>query len=158
MSDKDIPLIIQDGSTPFGASVIDLAEVRIRFGVSDRKAGRPCEHKKMIYSTSERRVWCEECARTIDSFDGFMSIVNNFQAMTSAWKGKVRKAEEALTAVIHRRAAKIIDKAWSGQQMAICCPHCHTGLLPEDFLSGGSQISAEIERARRARKAEGDKP
>lgn len=159
MSDNDIPLIIQDGSTPFGATVIDLAEVRIRFGISDRKAGAPCEHKRMIYSVSERRVWCEDCDRTIDSFDGFMSIVTHFQAMTSAWKDKVRKADEALKAVIGRRAAKIIDKAWSGNEMAICCPHCRTGLLPEDFLSGGgSQVSAEIERARRARKAEGEKP
>lgn len=153
MSDKDIPLIERPGSTPFGSPVIDLAEVRIRFGVSDRKVGRPCEHKAMVYSATERRVWCEDCERTIDSFDAFHTLTKHFHAMECAAKHKLETARRAEALTINLRAAKVFDKAWRGNQMAVSCPHCSTGLLPEDFISGGSQVSAEIERARRARKA-----
>lgn len=152
MSDEtDIPLIVQDGSTPFGAAVIDLAEVRIRFGISDRKVGRPCEHRNLIYSREERRVWCEDCTRTIENFEAFMIFTEHFQKMERAVRGKQHLVDKALTATVTRRATKVIDRAWSGNQMAICCPHCRAGLLPEDFENGLSQISAEIERARRAR-------
>lgn len=149
MADKDLPLVCEEMSTPFGAAVIDLAEVRIRFGITDRKAGRPCEHRQLIYSQSERRVWCEGCERTIDSFDAFMTITHHFQAMERAVRSKLERAKAALEATVTRRAAKVIDRAWSGNQMAIQCPRCRAALLPEDFADGCAQTSAEIERARR---------
>lgn len=148
MSD-DVPLIEIQGGEPFGAPVIDLAEVRIKRGFSDLKVGRPCEHKRLMYSTTERRVWCEDCSRTIDGFDAFMTVTNHFHAMELAAREKLRRAKDAEALTISLRAAKVFDKAWRGNQMAVSCPHCRTGLLPEDFLSGGSQVSADIERARR---------
>jgi hypothetical protein len=148
--EKDIPLIEQPGSTPFGSPVIDLAEVRIRFGKADLRKGRPCEHRALIYSRDERRVWCEDCERTIDSFDAFMTLTTHFHTMERAATGKQAKADEALARTIVRRAAKVLDKAWG--KMAPLCPHCRTGLLPEDFADGfGSAVGIEIERARRKR-------
>jgi ribosomal protein S27E len=145
----DIPLIDQDGSRPFGSPVIDLGEMRIRFGVPDTTRGRPCEHRDLIYSTKERRVWCATCERTVDSFDAFMTLTRMFHDMVRDWRGKMHKADEALKATIGRRAAKVIDKAWTDTQMAICCPRCGQALLPEDFEHGVSQVSAVIERRRR---------
>lgn len=53
------------------------------------------------------------------------------------------------------RAVKALDKAWSGNVMAVDCPHCRWGLLPEDFVTGGiGQQSRELETARRARRRE----
>jgi ribosomal protein S27E len=151
MPDKEIPLIHQPGSEPFGQPVIDLAEVRIRMGYSDHKVGAPCKHHALIYNTTERRIWCEDCERTIDSFDAFMTVVGNFHPMINAAKHALKRAKDAEAQTITLRAAKVFDKAWRGNQMAVSCPHCSTGLLPEDFMSGGSQVSAEIERARRLR-------
>jgi ribosomal protein S27E len=149
--DSDPPLIVRDDMTPFGAQVIDLANVRIQFGVPDPKRGRPCDHLNLLYSTAERRVWCEDCTRTIDNFDAFMVFTKYFREMEAAARAKMAVAKQAEAATINRRAAKVIDSAWSGHQMAVCCPRCGGGLLPEDFAFGVSQVSAEIERARRKR-------
>ncbi|MGA0604931.1 hypothetical protein ACO2Q0_02940 [Phenylobacterium sp. VNQ135] len=149
--EKEPPLIADEGSTPFGSPVIDFAEMRIKFGRPPQGRIKTCEHKSLIYSTADRRVWCEDCERTVDSFDAFKTLVDHFHAMERAAAGKLRAAKEAVAAVVHRKAAKVFDRAWSGRQMAVCCPHCRRGLLPEDFDHGGSQVSAEIERARRAR-------
>lgn len=151
---EDVPLIADPMATPFGSPVIDLAEVRIRFGRADRKVGIPCAHKNLTYSREERRVWCDDCERTVDTFDALMTVAAHFHKMEYAAQAKMHRATEALKATVTRRAAKVIDKAWSGNQMAIACPHCRTGLLPEDFENGGSQVSAEIERARRNRPAQ----
>ena len=155
MSDKpiDAPLVSTPGSEPFGQPVIDLAEMRIKRGRSNVSVATPCKHRALIYSQDERRVWCEDCERTIDSFDAFMTVVGQFHPMVNAAKHALRRAKEAEAMTITLRAAKVFDKAWRGNQMAVSCPHCRTGLLPEDFLSGGSQVSAEIERARRGRQA-----
>lgn len=152
---EDPPLIADEGGTPFGSPVIDLADFRIRFGRRPATAGPKCEHRALIYSRDERRVWCEDCTRTLDSFDAFMIFTAHFHEMEASAQAKLRRAKEAEQSTVHRRSAKVFDQAWGGRhQMAVCCPHCGTGLLPEDFLSGGSQCSAEIERARRARKGQ----
>jgi hypothetical protein len=149
---NDIPLFADEGGTPFGSPVIDLAEMRIKFGRSDTKVGKPCEHRAVIYSRSERRVWCEDCERTIDTFDAFMTVVAHFHSMEAAAKAKLAAAKTAEALTINLRSAKVFDKAWRGpHQMAVACPHCRGGLLPEDFIHGGSQRSAELERARRAK-------
>lgn len=154
--EKQPPLKADEGGTPFGTPPIDLAEMRIKFGRPAPGPVKLCEHRTLIYSTSDRRVWCEDCERTVDNFDAFKTVVDHFHAMERQARAKLRNAEEAEKAVIHRRAAKVFDRAWSGRQMAVCCPHCRGALLPEDFQHGGLQVSAEIERARRARQQHGD--
>lgn len=152
MTDDDVPLIEQEGSRPFGSPVIDLGEMRIRFGLPDPKRGPPCKHRDLLYSPKDRRIWCADCERTVDSFDAFIILTSAFHDMISAARAKMARADQALAATISRRAAKEIDRAWGGHQMAICCPRCGQGLLPEDFEHGVSQVSADIERARRSRK------
>lgn len=142
-------------ATPFGAQIINLADVCIRFGLPKSKFADRCKHRSIIYNKDDRRVWCSDCERTIDNFDAFMIFTEYFQAMESAAKWKNDKAQEALNATINRRATKVIDRAWSaGNAMAIRCPHCSSGLLPEDFANGVAQCSREIELARRERKRE----
>ena len=134
--------------THFGAEIIDLDGVRIQFGVRKARGSR-CEHRNMLYSREESRVWCKDCDRTIENFDAFMTLVTHFQDMSRAARRKMEKADEAEKASINRRAAKEIDRAWSGNCMAISCPHCAGGLLPEDFERGVGQRSREMELARR---------
>lgn len=54
--------------------------------------------------------------------------------------------------VARLRAVKALDKAWSGKTMAVPCPHCDGGLLPEDFVTIRSATSRDLELARRRRK------
>lgn len=134
------------------AEVIDFGTVRLRRGRSNYRT-KQCAHRSMIYSHSERRVWCEDCNRTIENFDAFTTLVVHFEEMARDARHRLAKANEALQATIHRRATKAVDKAWSGSLPALGCPHCGGGILPEDWQEGAmSQSSREYEVARRARK------
>lgn len=148
----DIPLEVLADAGCYVGQVIDLASVRIQVGRTKIGPGiKPCEHKSLIYSQTERRVWCEDCSRTVDNFDAFLTFTKHFEAMLRDARSKMLTAEEAMKTSARRRATKEIDRAWSGHTMAICCPHCHGGLLPEDFARGASMCSREIEIARRAK-------
>lgn len=134
------------------ADVIDLAGVRIRWGRSTAKYKETCEHLRLTYSQTESRVWCDDCSRTIENFAAFMTVVKKFQEMMADVRNKTHTANEAMKATITKRGTKAIDRAWSGQVMAVACPHCRGGLLPEDFANGVAPMtSREIELARRAR-------
>ncbi|WP_132552887.1 hypothetical protein [Rhizobium azibense] len=131
--------------------MIDFGEMRIAFGLP-KFHHKVCKHRRLTYNVAERRVWCQECESTVDGFDAFMLIANHFHAMERAAQAKLARAAEIENATLVKRAAKNLDRSWNGKNpMAVCCPHCRGGLLPEDFQSGGSAVSREIEIARRKR-------
>lgn len=144
-----------DPLTPFG-QLIDLAGVRMQRGYS-KPSGPRCKHLNLRYCTEkgERRVWCADCERDIDPFDALLVLADHFHEMLSAAHDMRREAAEALKQTARLRATKALDKAWSGRVMAVDCPHCRRGLLPEDFVTGGfGRQSRELELARRARERE----
>lgn len=148
------PLVEDANATPFGAArVIDLDGIRVAWGRPAKPKHLRCDHKNMVYSSEERRVWCKDCEHTIDAFDAFRVLVDNFRRMESAAAAKMRKADEAMTASVGRRGAKAIDKAWSRDKYAVACVHCRGGLLPEDYADGGATMSRDIEIQRRKNKA-----
>ena len=129
--------------------VIDLDKVRVALGWPRTPRHLRCQHLSMVYSTEERRVWCKDCESTIDTFDAWLVLIQNFEGMMRDVRSRLAKAAEALAAVVIRRAAKELDRSW-GQKMAPCCPHCRRGLLPEDFADGAAgAVSVELERGRR---------
>lgn len=149
---SDEPLTPDERVAPFAAEVIDLADVRIRWGrtkPSDRI--RPCDHNNLTYNDTERRVWCEDCERTLDGFDAFRSLVESFSKMERAARDKLKKANDALAKTIRRRAAQELSRVWSGRMLP-CCPHCRRGLMAHDFADGASaSVSKEFEQAARKR-------
>lgn len=146
---EDPPLeVLPDGGSYVGV-VVDLDSVRIRTGRTPRGL-KTCQHKHMIYNQTERRIWCEDCERTIDNFDAFQTFTRHFKAMEREAGHKLRIAQEALAGAARLRATKELDRLWSGRRMAPCCPHCNRGLIPEDFADGvRSTTSLEFEIARR---------
>lgn len=144
----DHPINAVDGSTPRWAGVvINLADVRVRYGFP---AGPSCVHHDLTYCTSERRIWCNGCKRTIDSFDAFMVLARNFHDMLRDVTHRENQLQEALEHNVTSRAAKEVDKLWRSRRLAPCCPHCRAPLLPEDFAGGvRASVSAELERQRR---------
>jgi hypothetical protein len=135
--------------------VVDLADVRIQRGQPPYNPNR-CKHRKLIFANShdERRIWCAECEQTIDPFTAFVMLAERIDKMVGIVKDKMQKADAALGAVARLRAVKVLDRAWSGNVMAVACPHCKGGLLPEDFARGADQTSREIEIARRKKRKE----
>jgi ribosomal protein S27E len=144
--DKDPP--IEPQNFLGGVKVVDIGDIRVSRGLS-RRHHAACKHRAMVYDNQERRVWCTDCERNVDGFDAFVVLVENFSLAESAIRRKNEEANAARTSVLHLIAVKVIEKMWRGKTMAIACPHCRGGLLPEDFTNGVSGCSAEIERARR---------
>lgn len=132
--------------------VVDLAGYRVRSGRTPYKSQKDlCKHTKVIYSSTERRVWCEDCNSPVDAFDALMTVVHHFENMQMEINRRLNKASEGKRAVIGRRAAKEFDNLWN-RKMAPCCPHCQRGLLPHDFADGASSaVGIEYENARRKR-------
>ena len=134
------------------SEVINLSGVRIEQGLA-RYSGPKCEHKALMFDTAERRVWCKDCQRTVENFDAFLVLVNQYQPMVQHARRLTQEAEEARNHSMVSRAAKVVDQEWRGRNMAPCCTQCGAGILPEDFANGaGSAVSREYEKARRARK------
>ena len=151
----DTPLTPNDEAKPFSATVINLDGVRIKWGRTRPGDGKKCEHRTLIYSTEEKRVWCEDCKRTIENWDALMTVIRHFQMMEQEARSKNRQADDALKHTARLRATKALDKAWSGNVYAVACPHCRGGLLPEDFANGArSMTSREIEIQRRKKAAD----
>lgn len=140
----------KDGSD----NIIDLAGVRIQWGRTKTKYRERCEHKSMVYDQGERRVWCEDCSRTIDNFDALMVLVRHFSKMLAEAKSKIYKANEHFGKSARLRATKALDRIWSGRTMAVQCPHCKKGLLPDDFADGAAACWAkELEIAARSKQS-----
>ena len=134
-------------------NIVQLAEIRLS---RSPMLGKRCEHKNLVFSQPDRRIQCKDCDEVVEAFDAFMVLVRHWEAMSADLRRKARKADEAMQSTVIRRAAKELDRMWSGRQMAPLCPHCRGGLLPEDFAEVASSISADLERARRKRQASHD--
>lgn len=143
----DTPIDPQDYL--YGTRVVDIGDARVKRGKA-RREFNSCPHLHTTYDPNERRVWCEDCEKTVDPFDAFLSIVENYD---KAYKRLLAVRDQALAAKdanIVSRAAKNVDKVWRGKTMAPCCKSCGAGILPEDFADGvSSRIGREMERARR---------
>lgn len=129
-------------------NVVSFGEAKLK-----RTRGKHCDHKNLTYDYPNRIVHCDDCARQIDAFDAFMVLVDQHAEAHSELRRKLIKADDLNKARIYTDAARNLGKAWSGKQvMAVSCPHCDRGLLPEDFSpSIGSATCREWEIAKRRR-------
>lgn len=146
MDEKDTPIDPQ--KFLYGIKVVDFGDIRVSRGLS-RRPHTSCLHVNLIFDRNERRIWCSDCEKNVDPFDAFESIANNMSAAISHFQSIKKSALEAQDYNIHLIAAKNIEKLWRGKKLAPVCPHCRTGLLPDDFKSGCSAISFELEKQRR---------
>lgn len=60
-----------------GVKVVDIGDLRIQRGRTMRLF-EPCKHLHLTYCDNERRIFCEDCKKTISGFDGFKSLVEFF--------------------------------------------------------------------------------
>jgi len=133
-----------------GVKVVDIGDIRVARGLS-RRAYSGCQHRQLVYDKNERRVWCKDCERDIESFDAFELVVAQFYDAKRHYETMQREVEEAQQHNLHLIACKNLDHVWRGK-MVPACPHCKAGLLPEDFKTIGTRYSGELERQRRISK------
>lgn len=126
--------------------VVDIGEFRVARGASHRQT-HECRHKHLTYDMHERRVWCDDCKRTIENFDALMVIVGQFEEIVRVTNSNLAEAERAKKSVLRRIAARAVERTL-GAGMIVACPHCSRGITAED-LEHHCAISPEYEDARR---------
>lgn len=144
--DKDPPIEALEYLS--GVRIVNIGDVRVARGMS-RRHHSSCPHTNMIYDKDERRIWCPDCERDVDPFDGFILLVAGYHHAVTA----VQRREEAVGQVekfkMRSIAAKKLDEAWRSRNMVPCCPHCQNGLMPEDFKHGVSMLGKDYVAARK---------
>jgi hypothetical protein len=118
-----------------GVTVVDIGDYRVSRGQT-RREYTGCPHRRLTYDQAERRIWCRDCERDIESFDAFMKIVEGVSAAIKKIDAREKRVAEAEAFQARSLAAKALDKAWRKRRMVPACPHCRMGLFPEDFKNG----------------------
>ena len=123
-----------------------------KFEIKSRYEER-CNHLKPIMDSVGQTIVCSDCNLQLDAFwvleralvdlrSVRKSLERSRELLVKEWEDFNKK---------HRflKVIKEVERAWRGSnKMAVCCPHCHAGILPEDGL-GDSKISSEIELEQR---------
>lgn len=146
MDKKDPP--IQEQEFLSGMKVVDIGDIRVSRGMS-RRPHSTCRHLNLVYDSQERRIWCKDCENNIDAFDAFKQLAENYDSALRHSKKIHADALAARDHHLHLIAAKNLEEMWRRRRVVPACPHCKRGLLPEDFKTTGTLISAAIERQRR---------
>lgn len=131
---KDPPIEALDYSS--GVKVVDIGDVRVARGKSHRPHSA-CKHRRLIYDTAERRIWCADCERDVEAFDAFEIVAVRVHEALAAHNRREKAIQEAEAFTLRSRAAKALDEAWRSRNMVPACPTCGHGLLPEMFARGG---------------------
>lgn len=129
----------------YGTKVVNIGDLQVARGMSQRPLSA-CRHPRLVYDTSERRVYCEDCKSDVAPFDAFLQLVDRHHHLDA----KAEKLREDAAHTVISRAAKRIDEAWRSKKMAPCCPHCKAAILPEDVVNGVGMTNKEWEVRRRA--------
>lgn len=133
-----------------GTKVVDIGDLRVARGFS-RRPRSSCQHKRLHYDSSERRIWCADCETNVEAFDAFEMLVDRHYAAYEHLRKRKEQVEEAEAFSLRSLAAKAIDQAWRRRSMVPACPHCHNGLFPEDFKNGRmTMLGRDFARARLA--------
>ncbi len=141
-----------------GATVVDIGDIRIARGFT-RRHHTSCSHRKMMYDTHERRIWCKDCAHDVEPFDAFVALVGQHDDAVKILQRRQTQLAEAEAHKVRSLAAREIDKAWQSRTTVPACPHCSHGLFPEDFKNGvfaslGREYAEALAKRRRAEKPE----
>lgn len=135
----------------YGPKVIQIEDLRVARGLTRRPLSS-CRHKQLVYDDKERRVWCSDCESEIEPFDAFQMLCEVYGAGLNSLARRRRELAEAEAFQIRSRAAKVMDEAWRSTKMAPLCPHCMTGILPEDVVGGLASTSKSLVLAARKKK------
>jgi len=134
----------------YGVKVVSIGDLRVARGKTRRPVST-CKHKSVVYDQTERRVYCKDCEQEIDPFDAFMNAVEYFDDANKRLQRRADEIKEVENFTLRRRASKAMDQAWRRKNMVPCCVNCGKGMLPEDYVTVGSQVCREWAEAAKKR-------
>ena len=150
MPDEKDPPIDEPGYL-HGLTVVNIGDYRVSRGMT-RRAFSGCQHHRVTYDKSERRIWCRDCERDVEPFDAFVGLAENYDRVRKSMDREREEIREAAKFNVRSLAAKAIDKEWRARKTVPICPHCSSGLFPEDFKNGIGTAGREYAEAARNRK------
>jgi hypothetical protein len=125
----------------------DFALRRKRENVYFRKSDE-CGHIHLTLNDSGEIITCDDCSHQVSAYWAVRTIMEQ-------WARQERKVAQArqqvqldAAAIIHLKAAKLVERIWRSKNLVPCCPHCNKGIMPHDGL-GSITVSKDIEIARR---------
>ena len=130
---SDVP--IEPDSFVAGVKVVDIGDLRVARGRTRRERS-VCPHRQLVYDNQERRIWCEDCESTVDPFDAFIGLVEQFHAAEQAIRRRQHEVAEAEAFSLRSRAAKAMDDMYRKRTSVPCCPKCNFPLMPERVVLG----------------------
>ena len=145
-SDEPIdPIPLENNIIQLGEYIFKEGRRRNRF-----KNGEDCPHKTITYCSESKRVWCVDCESTLDTFDCFERLLNQWDQNIHIINKRFEKVKAAEEHTLRSRAAKALDDIYRRRKMVPACPHCKRGLLADDWLTGHQYtVSKELEIRRR---------
>lgn len=137
-------------------NVVDLKTFKATLRYGSRWGGsgpKCCEHRTVVLDQDDCSVECEDCGRTISAFAVLFQMVKRWGEIAEQVQALKTRAAAVRNLIKNYkprlRALKQLEKHWWTQQRLPTCPHCHRGLLPEDFADSMSFVSKEYELKRR---------
>ncbi len=136
-----------------GVTVVDIGDIRVARGLT-RRPHSACRHKRLRYDPRERRVWCADCEKDVDSFDAFVQLTEQYHRAYVDMKDRQQRLDEVERFQARLIATKTIEKAWRSTTMVPACPSCGNGLFPEDFRCEPTMLGKDYALARRGKTKE----
>jgi ribosomal protein S27E len=113
------------------------------------KSNGECLHEKLILDQNGKYVECGDCGKQVSTFWALEKFVHIHKDAWDKIRNTRKQLRELAKETQYLKVLKELNRAWRGKhKMAVCCPHCNKGILPEDGL-GTTQFSAELEIKRR---------
>lgn len=135
-----------------GVKVVDIGDLRVARGMT-RRPTTICRHVQLYYDHTERRIWCPDCEATVEPFDAFKQLVEQYDSSLKSLKRRADAVEQAEKHSLISLASKALDKVWRKRGMVPACPACGQGLFPEDFKNGiPTRLGREYAEAQRKRR------
>lgn len=109
-----------------------------------RKKDR-CLHRRPILDDNGMTIHCQDCGDQLDAYWLVKEMLDCYTRRMDELKKKTADIEKARTEIekdfLPIKVLRDVQSAWRGKRkMAVCCPHCNIGIMPEDGL-GRSKVS-----------------
>ena len=116
-----------------------------------RRESHECDHQNIVVYSNDEIVKCRDCDLQLTPFFALKQLIGRWQDICVHLRRRETTIKQHEDSQVALRAAKKVEKVWrKHNRMAVLCPHCREGILPDDGL-GDHTMAAEIALARRNR-------
>ena len=112
-----------------------------------------CAHRKFTMDDQGMTIHCSDCGDQISAYWIVEEIIDSYLRRLDDLKHKrtyaVKINEDLEKEHKFLKVLRNIQRAWRGKnKMAVCCPWCKIGIMPEDGL-GNTTITPDLDFKRR---------